>query len=599
MPVDLQPIHVHTPIPRDFALSLPHRYHPVILQYLWNIGLTNSESIDRFFEHDVPHNRDPFLMKDMQKAVDRIFKAIEDAEHILVFGDYDCDGVTSTVVMIKTLRSLGATVDWFVPSRNDGYGINAESVAEAIAENPDIKLIITVDNGIKAGGAATKAKEMGVDLIVTDHHSIPIDPADFPHDAYCVINPQQDDCDYPEVSLAGVGVAFKLAVALATTKDDEVDDLNISDSLESLAILETVESLLYLVAIGTVADMMPLTAYENRWFVQRGIEQMRRKMPIGIAALIGNNKYLKAEEVTVVDIGFGIAPPINASSRVDHPRYAIYMLLAETEAEAQRWANKITELNETRKSMQSDMADEIAARLEEFDTSVEAMPTIIEYLEGCPKGIVGLISGDLSRRYNRFTAIFTDDGHEEGEELVLHGSARSIGAVNANLALTACKEHLITFGGHAMAAGMTLKHEKLTAFKQAMNIIVLRDMADNMRPQFIADIEMKLSNLDFTLLEVIQSLEPIGSNGLPHLSMVTRGVNVIEGSIRFLGKDEKHIAFDVTDGAGNIFECVAWRRGDWIDKIPSKIDVMYKLEKSDFRGRVSLRLNIETIYPAE
>jgi len=392
----------------------------IATRFLVQRGMKNKEEVDAFLHMDESALHDPFLLKNMDKAVNRIHEAIKSEERILVFGDYDADGVTSTSLMYMTLKLLGANVGFYVPNRfTEGYGPNEKAFRHAAEE--EISLIITVDTGISAIHEADVAKELNIDLIITDHHE---PPPSIP-DAFAVINPKQQDCSYPNENLAGVGVAFKVSQALMDRIPEEFYDL---------------------VAIGTIADLVSLQG-ENRFLAMKGIQSLGRSQRPGLKALLeiaGSN----GQDITEEQIGFLIGPRLNAAGRLDSADPAIELLITEDLLEAEELAQMIDDLNKERQQIVKDIAKEAEEQVEKNGIP----PVIIVGDYGWNAGVIGIVASRLVEKYYRPTIVMSFD-EESG---LAKGSARSIEGFDLFQSLSKCREWLPHFGGHQMAAGLTV-----------------------------------------------------------------------------------------------------------------------------------------------
>ncbi|MBI2344949.1 single-stranded-DNA-specific exonuclease RecJ [Candidatus Dependentiae bacterium] len=430
------------------------------------------------YEKDV---HDPRLMKDAIKAVDRISIAIERQEKILIFGDYDVDGITSSSLMMIGLLALGAKVNFYLPNRvKDGYGLSSKIVKKA-AEN-NYSLIITVDNGITAFAPVELAKELGVDVIITDHHQ----PHDHIPDAYAVVDPHQHDCTYPFKYFAGVGVAFKILTLLFEKKGHQIPD-------------KMIELLLF----GTVADVVPLTG-ENRYWVRVGLNHINRTDSYCLQVLKTNSKVLKPELFST-DIGFSITPQINALGRLDDPRQGVQFLLGQNLDEVDRVGKILFELNQARKQIEKQIIDEIVQRVESGKIDL-SKNIVVAASDNWPAGVIGLVASRIVGLYGKPTLLFhiTSDG-------LVKGSCRSIQEFNIFQALEKSKDLLIAFGGHSHAAGLSLKIEKLPELEKRLQQEVIEKLTEfDLKQKLKIDSLATLSDFSDTMMEQLRLFEPFG-----------------------------------------------------------------------------------------
>ncbi len=461
-----------------YNLSFP------IAQTLLTRGMRTQEAIDAYlfssYERDVAHAS---LMKDAQKAVDRIVYAIEHQEKILICGDYDVDGITSSSMMLACLLPLGAKINFFLPHRvKDGYGLAVKTVERAAANG--YKVIITVDNGITAFDAATAAKKLGIDLIITDHHRahghVP--------DAFAIVNPNQEDCSYPFKVLAGVGVSFKLLSLLYEQKK-----------------LELPPKVYELLMLGTIADVVPLIG-ENRFWVRHGLHYVNQVESLAFKVLKQNGKVTK-ESISATDIGFSIAPQINALGRLQDARDGVKFLLGTNEDEVRTVGNVLLELNEARKEIERSIYNQVVKEIATKKIDLEHENVIIAASDSWPPGVIGLVASRLVSAYGRPTLLFhlTKDG-------IAKGSCRSIPEFNMFEALSLNKDLMISFGGHTLAAGLALPVSKLSVLKKNLEERVAQLLTPEDLTQKIAlDAQASLADLTKKFVSDMRHLEPFGN----------------------------------------------------------------------------------------
>lgn len=506
---------------------------------------------------------DPFLLKGMAEAVPRIQKALQEEEHILVYGDYDADGVSSTALMIYLLRHLGASFDIYIPHRsNEGYGLHNHALDWAVQQG--VSLVITVDTGISAYHQIAYASELGIDVIVTDHH----EPPELLPEAYALINPKLPDCPYPFKGLAGVGVAYKLAEALLGS--------------------EVPEEWCEIAAIGTVADLMPLLG-ENRSLVRRGLSSMRNTAFPGIRALLSVGG-IEMNTVSAVNIAFGMAPRINASGRLDHAGRAVTLLTTEDAAEAQQFAGELDLLNKERQLVVERIVTEATAKLEER-ISRSGLPDIIVLADqGWNVGVVGIVASKLLERFYR-PVIILDIHPETG---MCKGSARSIPGLDIYAALSSCAELMDHFGGHPAAAGMSLPLDKLEAFDAALNSYAASILTpEDLVAVTAADGEVSIADLTLQAALELERLAPFGmANPLPRF--ILRRAVVKE--TRKMGQEGKHLKLVLQQDKLTI-EAVAFGKGPLAELLPdgTVVDVLAELSVNEWNGSRKPQLMLQDL----
>lgn len=540
--------------------------HPVIAQILYNRGFTDPQSALAFVRGDVTFG-DPFKMEGMAKAVSRLRDAIKRKESIVVYGDFDADGVTSTTLLVTALKTLGANVRPYIPHRVDeGYGLNNDALIKLAKQGAQV--VVTVDCGIRSVAEVDVGQQAGLSMIVTDHHSV---GPELPH-AWAVINPKQAGCKYPEKMLAGVGVTYKLVEALwkATT----------ANSRQELPF--PVTDLLDLVAIGTVADLVPLDSAENRKLVIEGLKVLRKANRLGLRALMEVAGITPAQ-ISATNIGFIIGPRINAAGRLESAMTAYHLLSTDDRIEAATHAQKLQELNETRQKLTRDM-QEYARTLAGVESG--DVPLIFAADANFKQGIVGLVAGRLTEEFYR-PSIVIQRGEEES-----HGSCRSILEFNITEALDQCADLLIRHGGHAQAAGFAIHNDNLPEFRGRMQEIATDKLTgQDLRPHLTVDAVVPLHHLNMRLHDALSSLEPCG-HGYPAPILATRKLRVVD--CRTVGKDGAHLKLKLTDGSLEQ-DAIAFRFGDMLHDLPPVVDVAYSLEVNEWNGNRTLQLNVSDI----
>ena len=523
---------------------------PEVARLLFERGIQDQESLKKFLEPSLEDLHDPYLLHDMDKAVARIRQAIEEGENILIYGDYDADGMTSASIVKESLEQLGAECRVYLPNRfTDGYGPNA-SVYKYFIEQEGISLIVTVDNGVAGHEAIELAQSMGVDVIVTDHHSM---PETLP-DAYAIVHPEHPDADYPFKYLAGCGVAFKLACAL----------------LEEVQV-----ELLDLVAIGTIADMVSLTD-ENRIMVQYGLEMLGHTQRIGLQEML-DMAGIAANEVTEETVGFQIAPRLNALGRLDDPNPAIDLLTGFDDEEAHEIALMIHQKNEERKEIVQSIYEE-AKTMVDPEKKVQVLAK-----EGWNPGVLGIVAGRLLEELGQTVIVLNiEDGRAKG-------SARSVEAVDIFEALDPHRDLFIAFGGHAGAAGMTLEVEKLSDLSQVLEDYVREKVADaSGKNKLNLDEELDLETLS---LETVKSFERLAPFGMDNQKPVFYIKDFHVESARTMGAGNAHLKLKIFKGEAS-FEVVAFGQGRWATEFSQtkNLELAVTLSVNQWNGQTALQL---------
>ncbi len=521
--------------------------------------------VQAFLEDDYPgalHN--PMLLKGMPEASARIARAIVAQEPMVVYGDFDTDGVTAVALLMQAIPSVGGTIRPYIPHRDrEGYGLNREAIAALAAEGT--RLLITVDCGISNLDEVQYANELGMDVIVTDHHR----PLSELPPALAVVNPKQADCTYPYDQLVGVGLAFKLVQALH--RQGMHFPLRARDMLD-------------VVALGTVADMAPLDG-ENRVLVKAGLEALRLTERPGLKALL-QVTGADQQHVTAATIGFGLAPRINAAGRLDDAALAYDLLLADDLVTAQHLARELNRKNQERRELTRQVQAEAYQYAEQ--TGKHQQRIVILDSDNYPAGIVGLVAGKLVEQWGR-PVILLARGAETSR-----GSARSIPEFNIFQALSTCQDLFDRFGGHSMAAGFTLTHEHLPEFMRRMHKLADEQLIDEMlQPSLCIDTEIALSDLNWNLYDDLAQLEPFGQGNAQPILM-SRAVQVL--SARSIGADSKHLKFVLAqNGRGKPLEAIAFGLGHLAEPLLRHpwIDIAYTLEINRWNGTQSLQLNVK------
>ena len=532
---------------------------PIIAQLLVNRNIKIVKDAEFFLNPSLLNLHDPFLMKSMAQAVARIKRAISGKEKILIYGDYDVDGISATALLSTVLKRLKADVDTFIPSRlEDGYGLSAKNLSSI--HKRGIELIITVDCGITAIVEVDILNSLGIDIIITDHHT----PGDKLPDTDIILNPLQEGCSYPDKNLAGVGVAFKLASGLLGK-----DDNWLYEQLD-------------LVSLGTVADVVPLIG-ENRILVKNGLSELTHTKKEGLRALI-EESYLKGKEITSYHVGYILAPRINAAGRLGKPEVSLELLLTDNPKQASELAKMLTKENRSRQKMEDVVLRQAMARIE---TEVDFTRQRVIVLEGenWHKGIIGIVASRIVDRFYRPTVMISMDG-DEGR-----GSCRSIRNFNLVNALSECSDLLKRYGGHKNAAGLTIDKMSLNGFKEKMNFIANERISDeNLIPSIKIDTEIPISSLSKDLLEDLDSLGPFGfGNPRPVFTSQNLKIRNVPQVLR-----RSTLKMWVTDG--NITaEAIGFNMADSLpsDPLKQRIDLVYSCDLNTYKGITSIKLQIK------
>jgi single-stranded-DNA-specific exonuclease len=560
---------INPPLPESEARRFQF-FHPVVARILYNRGFTEPEAAQAFVS-GAPQFHNPFKMKGVTEAIHRIKKAIKNQEPTVVYGDFDADGVTSTVLLVTVLRKLGANVQPYIPHRVDeGYGLNNEALE--ILARQGIKLVITVDCGIRSIAEVEHGKACGLDIIITDHHSV---GPEIPN-AFAVINPKQADCPYPEKMLAGVGIAYKLADALIkNARNQDKRDVPINS-----------EELLDLVAIGTVADLAPLSHPENRSLVIQGLKHLQQARRVGIKALL-EVASMPPEKINAMAIGFTIGPRINAAGRLESAMLAYDLLSTDELQKAVQLAHELQRLNEKRQELTRD-AQALARALAGLEAGDQ--PLIMAVDPNFQQGIVGLAAGRLTEEYYRPAIVMQQGDHES------HGSCRSIAEFNITEALDQCAELLIRHGGHAQAAGFAIYNENIPVFRERMMEIVGNGLkGKDLRPSLQIDAEVRLQHLDESLHEALCALEPCGHDNIAPI-LCTKQLKVVD--CKTIGKDSSHLKLRVSNGSME-HEAVAFRMGELAREMPRYVDLAYRIDMDEWNGNRRLQIVVQDIREAQ
>lgn len=536
----------------------------IIATLLVQRGIETFEQAKTFFRPSLADLHNPYLMKDMDKAVARIEKAFANNENILVFGDYDVDGTTAVSLVSSYLRSFYPNVTTYIPDRYaEGYGISYIGID--YAEDNDISLIIALDCGIKSIDHVNYANAKNIDFIICDHHR----PGDILPDAVAVLDPKREDCSYPYDELCGCGVGFKLIQALAENRNQTIDDLVLY---------------LDLVATAIAADIVPITG-ENRVLAKFGLEVINSNPRPGIKALIQN---VKKKVLTITDVVFIVAPRINAAGRIKHGNEAVALLTEYDLEQAEQFASEIEQHNSDRKELDKKITQEALLQIEE-NNEQNRYSTVV-YQENWHKGVIGIVASRLVENYYRPTIVFTKSGEK------LAASARSVKDFDVYNALEACAEHLEQFGGHMYAAGMTLLEENYENFKNAFEKVVQETIhPDLLTPEISYDAEIELSEINPKLIRLLKQFEPFGPE---NMTPVFYSKNLKDsGYAKAIGNEQEHLKAFIKQENSESFGAIGFGLGNKLDLISHQkpFEAVYCLDENEFNGTVSLQLRLKDI----
>lgn len=559
------------PIPTGSGFS----FHPLILALLFQRGLDSASKIQDYLSPDYTTGLpDPFLFLDMEKAVTRIGKAREKKEKVVIFGDYDADGITSSVILKETLDSLGIISDVYIPDKEkEGYGLNEKSVEAFLQDG--VSLIITVDCGIANASEVALASEKGIDVIITDHHHVPrVIPK-----AFAIINQRMENESYPFQELAGVGTAFKLVQALYQKFMPEKE--------------EQLKWFLDLVAIGTIADCVPLIG-ENRVLAKYGLLVLSKTRNVGLKELFQVGR-IAIDENNIPDstkVAFQIAPRINAAGRMEHASLAFNLLMQKNPVFARDFALDLEAKNQERQKVTATVFEEVKKVAE---TMFKEKKLIFALGNHFPSGILGLVAGKMAEKFNKPTAIFREYEEE------CKGSFRSVPSVNIIKTIEECSSLLLKFGGHSQAAGVSVRRENLDAFLEKMEELISRQLGGVIPvPEIEIDLEIQPKEVDFELAQGLQKFEPFGyGNEKPVFLMK----NLLIESLKLVGNGEKHLKLQLrsNDGSPKIFEAIGFSLATDNAHLETgnTVDVVFTLGVDEWNGNKRIQLELIDLRLAE
>ena len=556
----------------DFeAISKKFHISPRLASLIRNRDVIGDEAINQYLNGTIAELYDGMQMKGMPQAVEILTEKIRDREKIRVIGDYDCDGINATYILLEGLEKLGAKVDSDIPDRiKDGYGLNQHLIDRAHADGIDT--IITCDNGIAAAKEIEYGKALGMTIIVTDHHEVPykeneagrryiLPPAD------AVVDPRQEGCEYPFKGLCGAAVAYKLVEALCEAHGQDVADL---------------DYLLENVAIATVADVMDLTE-ENRILVKQGLEMLKRTSNLGLRALI-QCIGLEGKKIQAYHIGFILAPCLNASGKLDTAKRALALLRAKTEREADMLAGDLKALNESRRDMTDRVVDEAMAKVEQTD--IRGDKVLVIYLPDCHESLAGLVAGRVRENYYRPVFVLTDS--EDG----VKGSGRSIESYSMYEELTGCGDLLTKFGGHPMAAGLSIDKENVEKFKRRLNDQCTLS-EEELTEKVVIDMELPFAAITEQFIEELEYLEPFGKGNTKPV-FAARGVFMQH--VKIIGKNKNVAKATAIDAAGNRMEAICFHDAQEFakqcERNNGKMSITFYPGINEFRGERQIQIVI-------
>ncbi|WP_297087036.1 single-stranded-DNA-specific exonuclease RecJ [uncultured Draconibacterium sp.] len=554
-------------------LSAALNVNMVIARLLVQRGIKTFSEAKAFFRPRLSDLHDPFLMKDMGKAVERLDKAIENQEKVIVYGDYDVDGTTSVALMYQFLKQRIKDIEYYIPDRySEGYGISPVSIDYAV--NKGVTLVVALDCGIKAVEKIGKAKERGLDFIICDHHN----PGDEVPPAVAVLDPKQTDCSYPYKELSGCGVGFKLLQAYC--KKHEID-------------YEEIYDLLDLVAVSIAADIVPITG-ENRVLAYYGLKKLNSNPGIGLQTII-NFAGINGTEITISDIVFKIGPRLNASGRIEHGKKSVQILVSNDEDKSDLLGEEIDSFNEIRKTLDRDITQEALDTIEN-SAELKAMNSTVLYNRDWHKGVVGIVASRVTEQYYRPTIILTESNG------LATGSARSVRDFDLYEAIGQCSDLLESYGGHMYAAGLTMKIEYIPEFKRRFEEIVTNQITDKQQIQTIeVDAKIALSEITPRFYRILKQFAPFGPHNMTPV-FVTEDV-FDAGTSRLVGKNQEHLKLDLVEPDVNsgIFPGIAFNQSEAYDVITSgsPFDVCYSINENEYRGKTNLQLFVRDIKKRE
>ncbi len=544
----------------DFATQL--NISPVLAQVLLQRGVDTFEKAKSYFRPSLEMLHDPFLMKGMDDAVNRISQALGEGEKVLIYGDYDVDGTTSVALVYGFLQQFHGQCFYYIPDRyKEGYGVSQLGID--YAEEEGVTLIISLDCGIKAVDMVAYAKQKSIDFIICDHHL----PSEQLPDAFAILDPKQLDCKYPYKELCGVGVGFKFMQALCIQQDIP---------------LESLYKFLDLVAIGTSADIVPITD-ENRILVHYGLQQINQSPSLGVEALMKIVGFID-RRLSVSNLVFGIAPKINAAGRIGHGGEAVALLLEKTKEGAEEKAFLINKSNENRRILDASITQEALA---EISLSYPDRKSTVLYNSSWHKGVIGIVASRCIELYYRPTVILTKSGD------VAAGSVRSVKGYNVYEAIEQCGDLLEQFGGHAYAAGLTIAFDKIDEFRKRFEKIISDTITDELlQPSIQIDAELSLESITSSFYNILYQMDPFGPENMTPI-FISRAVKTKD--VKLL--KDVHLKIKVTQDGKTYIDVIGFGLGEYYDEIlkAKHIDICYTIEENVFRGKTSIQLMLKDV----
>ena len=544
--------------------------------------IQSAEEARQFIRPSLDKLHDPFLMKDMDKAVERLHQAITQGEKILIYGDYDVDGTTAVALMYRFLQNLASNLspltfnlDYYIPDRyTEGYGVSTQGIDYAVEQG--CNLIITLDCGIKAVEKVAYAKSKGIDVIVCDHHT----PGDELPPAVAVLNMKRSDCPYPYKDLSGCGVGFKLAQAY--TQRYLASRLSPNSLIALLPLTQ-------LLAMSIASDIVPITG-ENRILAHFGIQQLNKAPFTGLSAIM-QVAGIETKKITINELVYKIGPRINACGRMKSGRAAVELLLTDDPDFARQQAEEVNQHNEDRRDCDTETTKEALQQLLDDPTFAQRRSTVV-YSPNWHKGVVGIVASRLTETYYRPTIVLT-----AGEDGIISGSARSVGGFDIYTAIDSCSDLLTNFGGHKYAAGLSMHINDLPEFKERFEAYVAAHIReDQLQPTLLVEAELDLADITPAFYNVIRYLEPFGP-GNPRPLFATRNL-INHRDTRVVGKTSEHLRLDVTDRAYAITG-IAFGRADMAQHIQNgnPVDICYELDENTFNNRTTIQMMVQDIKP--
>ena len=544
------------------------RISPFLCQLLVQRGIVTYDKAKDFFRPDLKQLHNPFLMQDMQQAVDRLDKAIRKKEKILIYGDYDVDGTTAVALVYKFIKHIYSDIDFYIPNRyTEGYGVSTQGIDFA-AEN-DFTLMIALDCGIKAVQKVAYAKERGIDFIICDHHT----PDEILPDAVAILNPKRNDCAYPYRHLSGCGVGFKFMQAFC-----------LQNQLDEKLLL----SLLDLVAVSIASDIVPITG-ENRIMTHFGMKELNQNPSLGLASII-QICNLTEKEITISDVVFKIGPRLNAAGRIESGRDSVELLISNDTQFAKEKGDAINDFNDIRKTLDKSTTEEASLLLDE-DEEQKMRKSIVIFDDKWHKGVVGIVASRLSEDYYKPSIVLTEsDG-------LATGSARSVPGFDIYKAIDSCRDLLENFGGHMYAAGLTMKRENVREFKERFEKYTAENiLPEQLYPQIDVDAKIPLAVINPVFFKILNQFAPFGPQNMKPV-FVSRNV-CDTGRGRLVGKNSEHLKLELIDPSTNTaIDAIGFNMGKFFDYICDnpQFDICYTIEENNFNGKTNIQLIIKDI----